>query len=78
MEVINSFPLGAIDYHRQVMARDDFFVDFQVRTKFHTDTCSLHAVLDLAVETKLANDILSQSKPFEVSATLTPKIEGPG
>ncbi|KAK1546697.1 hypothetical protein CPAR01_00664 [Colletotrichum paranaense] len=65
MEVINSFPLGAIHPHRYVMARDDFFVDFQVRTKFHTDTYSLHAVLDLAVEAKIANNILSLSKPLE-------------
>ncbi|KAL0768543.1 hypothetical protein CaCOL14_009518 [Colletotrichum acutatum] len=65
MEAINSFSLEAIHSHRQIMVRDDFFIDFQVRAKFHTDTYSLHAVLDLAAEAKLANNILSQSRPLE-------------
>lgn len=78
MEAINSFPLEAIHPQKQGMALDDFFVDFQVRAKFHTDTHSFHAVLDLAVEAKMANKILSLSKPLEVSATWIPKIEGSG
>ncbi|KAF4784055.1 hypothetical protein HER10_EVM0003456 [Colletotrichum scovillei] len=65
MEAINSFPLEAIHPQKQGMALDDFFVDFQVRAKFHTDTHSFHAVLDLAVEAKMANKILSLSKPLE-------------
>ncbi|KAJ0329855.1 hypothetical protein COL5a_003680 [Colletotrichum fioriniae] len=68
MEVnkFTAFTLRVIYPQRQGMACDDFFVDFQVRTKFHIDTYSLHTLLDLAAEAKLANNILNQSKPLEI------------
>ncbi|KAK7433633.1 hypothetical protein Landi51_13851 [Colletotrichum acutatum] len=65
MEVTNSFPLRVIQHQRQGMAHDDFFVDFRFRTRFHIDTYSFYTFFDLAAETKLADNILSQSKPLE-------------
>ncbi|KXH28406.1 hypothetical protein CSIM01_12216 [Colletotrichum simmondsii] len=64
MDSIKPFPFRVIHHQRQGMARDDYFVGFQVCKKFHIDTHGL-AFLDLAVEDELANDILSLSKPLE-------------